>query len=51
MTEYLIDTCVIVDYSRGYAPAIEFLENLERKAAISALTIAELYSGVRNRRE
>jgi predicted nucleic acid-binding protein len=51
MTEYLIDTCVIIDYSRGYAPAIKFLETLERKAAISALTIAELYSGVRNKRE
>jgi predicted nucleic acid-binding protein len=45
---FLIDTDVIVEYLRGRAQAIEFLESLDGTLQVSAITIAELYSGVRD---
>ena len=45
---YLIDTDVIVEYLRGQARAIEFLESLAGTLQVSAITVAELYSGVRD---
>ena len=43
----LIDTDVLIDYLRGQADAIAFLESLTERAPISAVTVAELYAGVR----
>ena len=52
MTEkYLIDTDVIIDYLRSEPHAVEFLENINQEMLISAITIAELYSGIRNQKE
>ena len=48
---YLIDTNILIDYLRGNAAAVRFLEGLKRPALISALTVAELYAGVRDEEE
>ena len=52
MTEkYLIDTDVIIDYLRSEPHSIEFLESVNEEMLISAITTAELYSGIRNHQE
>lgn len=43
----LIDTDVLIDYLRGQAAAVAYLENLTEPLLISAITVAELYAGVR----
>lgn len=43
----LIDTDVLIDYLRGNPSAVEFLENDRRRLLISAISVAELYAGVR----
>lgn len=48
---YLIDTNIIIDYLREKAEALTFLEELNLKALISSLTVAELYAGVRDENE
>lgn len=45
---FLIDTDVIVEYLRGREQAITYLESLEGDLCTSAITVAELYSGVRD---
>lgn len=47
----LIDTDVLVDYLRGVPQAVAFLENAEERLLISAITVAELYAGVREGKE
>ena len=47
----LIDTDVLIDYLRGQAQAVEFLESRTEVLLISTMTIAELYAGVRNGKE
>lgn len=45
----LIDTDVIIDYLRGYSKAVSFLSNVQttHQCYITTITMAELYSGVR----
>jgi predicted nucleic acid-binding protein len=43
----LIDTDVLIDYLRGQAEAVSYLESLTETLLISAVTVAELYAGVR----
>jgi|SRR5580765_5035007 len=43
----LVDTNVLIDYSRDYSAAVEYLESLETPPLVSAITVAELYGGVR----
>jgi predicted nucleic acid-binding protein len=43
----LIDTDVLIDYLRGRAEAISYLESLTETLLISAMTVAELHAGVR----
>jgi len=43
----LIDTDVIIDYLRGRPDAVSYLEQLTHSPLISVVTVAELYSGVR----
>lgn len=43
----LLDTDVLIDYLRDAPPAVTFLEGLTQPAAISAISVAELYAGVR----
>ncbi len=45
---FLIDTDVIVEYLRGREQAVKYLESLEGMLHVSAITVAELYSGVRD---
>ena len=43
----LIDTDVLVDYLRGQVNAVACLESVTERLLISAITVAELYAGVR----
>ncbi|HMF56275.1 MAG TPA: type II toxin-antitoxin system VapC family toxin [Pyrinomonadaceae bacterium] len=43
----LIDTDVLIDYLRGQAEAVSYLESLTESLLISAVTVAELHAGVR----
>lgn len=47
----LIDTDVIIDYLRDYKPAIRYLEALPNQILLSAITVAELYAGIRTQDE
>lgn len=53
MLKYLIDTDVLIDYLRGLPQATEFLDDAIVDAAcyISAMTVAELYAGVKEGKE
>ena len=44
----LIDTDVIIDYLRDRPEAVSYLESLTEPLMVSAVTIAELYAGVRD---
>ena len=43
----LLDTDVLVDYLRGHEAAVEFVENNAEHIVVSAMSVAELYAGVR----
>jgi len=43
----LIDTDVLIDYLQDTPQAVQFLENDGRRPLISAISVAELYAGVR----
>jgi predicted nucleic acid-binding protein len=47
MATLLIDTDVIIDYLRDQADAVAYLEALTDTQLLSAITVAELYAGVR----
>ena len=44
----LLDTNILIDYTRDKVEAIEYMEDLKEPPYISALTVAELYAGVRD---
>jgi len=46
-TCFLLDTNVIIEYLRGRDAAIRYVESLEGDLYVSAITVAELYSGVK----
>lgn len=47
----LLDTDVIIDYLRGQVDAVAYLESLANPLLVSVVTVAELYSGVREGEE
>lgn len=47
----LIDADVLIDYTRAYPNAVAFIEALTEPFLLSAITVAELYAGVRDGRE
>lgn len=48
----LLDTDLLIEYLRGRPAAIEYLESLaSAHLAVSAITVAELYAGVRDETE
>ena len=49
--DWLIDTDILIDALRGSAKAIELIEDNLTKIAISVMSVAELYQGVRNTKE
>jgi predicted nucleic acid-binding protein len=46
-TRLLVDTDVLIDYLRGQADAVAYLEGLSEPLMMSVITLAELYAGVR----
>lgn len=51
MADYLVDTDVLIDFFRGNAKAKRFIKSSFSSIALSAITVAELYSGVRDGEE
>jgi predicted nucleic acid-binding protein len=47
MIGVLLDTCVLIDYLRDRAAAVEFMRRLEARPAVSVISAAELYAGSR----
>lgn len=47
----LLDTDVVIDYLRGIPEAINYLEDRPETLLLSAITIAELFAGVREGKE
>jgi predicted nucleic acid-binding protein len=47
----LIDTDVLVEYLRGRSEDVEYLEGLTSDLYISAISVAELFAGVRDDEE
>ena len=48
---WVIDSDVLIDYLRDQPQAVAFLEGSEQTLAVSAITVAELYAGVRDGEE
>ena len=48
---YLIDSDVMVDFTRGSAGAVDYLQRLGPACRISAITALELIAGARSQRE
>ncbi len=48
MAQLLIDTDVLIDYLRDRAESVTYLESLTPPPSVSAVTVAELYAGVRD---
>lgn len=46
--QILVDTDVIVDFLRGYAKAVSYVENHSAEIVLSSIVVAELYAGVRD---
>lgn len=51
MTRALFDTDVIIDYLKGNKQAIDYFDTFEGDYYISAVTLAELYSGIKGAQE
>lgn len=51
MAQLLIDTHILIDYLRGQPESVAYLEKLPLPLSVSAVTVAELYAGVRDGRE
>lgn len=48
---WVIDSDVLIDYLRDQPQAVAFLESSEQPLGVSAITVAELYAGVRDGEE
>jgi predicted nucleic acid-binding protein len=48
---WVVDSDVLIDYLRDQPQAVAFLEGSEQPLAISVITVAELYAGVRDGEE
>jgi hypothetical protein len=47
----LVDTNIIVDFLRGSPAAETWLDSLDERPAISAISVLELYAGARSQRD
>jgi predicted nucleic acid-binding protein len=47
----LLDTDVLIDYLREEPKAVAYLEGITDRACVSAITVGELYAGVREGQE
>jgi len=50
-SKFLIDTDVLIDYLKDRDEAVHFLESQQVSMLISAITVGELYAGVRDGKE
>ena len=50
-SKFLIDTDVLIDYLKGRDEAVHFLESQRVSMLVSAITVAELYAGIRDGKE
>jgi predicted nucleic acid-binding protein len=48
MERYLLDTDILIEYLRGEQQAADFVESLTGVLLLSIITVAELYSRVRD---
>jgi predicted nucleic acid-binding protein len=48
---YLLDSDILIEYLRGQEQAVKFIEGLAGDLLISTMTVAELFSGVRDENE
>jgi predicted nucleic acid-binding protein len=51
MIPRLLDTCIVIDFLRRKPDAKAFIRNLDQIPFLSAITVAELYAGVREGEE
>lgn len=52
MSEILLDTSVVVDFLRGRRPeAAQFLNSLSTRPCVSAITLTEVFSGLRRQKD
>ena len=51
MISILVDTNILIDHLRGRKEATDFLLSLKEQPFISSLTIAELFAGVKGKKE
>jgi predicted nucleic acid-binding protein len=47
----LVDTNIVIEFLRGSPNAVSWLEALDERAAISAISVMELYAGARSQRD
>ncbi len=47
----LVDSDVLIDFLRGYPAAVKYLKDNTNRIVISAISIAELYAGVKGNKE
>jgi predicted nucleic acid-binding protein len=47
----LLDSDVLIDYLRGFSPAVNYFETLGDATAISVVSVTEIFSGARNQNE
>ncbi|WP_020396246.1 type II toxin-antitoxin system VapC family toxin [Thiolinea disciformis] len=47
----LLDTCILIDYSRNKPEALAFVDALPIAPALSTLTVTKILAGIRNKRE
>jgi hypothetical protein len=50
-SEVLLDTNVVIDFLRGTVAAVALIRSLNSSPALSAVTVAEIVAGLKNRRE
>ena len=48
MSRFLMDTDIAIDYLRGESVAVAFVQQHEHEMSLSAVTVAELFAGVRD---
>jgi predicted nucleic acid-binding protein len=50
-TQFIVDTDVVIDYLRSRSQAVDWLDSVSEQISISVVSVAELFSGVREGRE
>lgn len=47
MTSFIVDTDVLIDFLRGYAPAVDWMRECRNRPMVSVISVAELRAGMR----